>query len=165
MVSTHSRLKAAGVCHIIKTAFKQCFNTQPPEGGWVLGGARHPRAHVSTHSRLKAAGQRAAACGQPIGRFNTQPPEGGWAAGIMPEGMMIVSTHSRLKAAGVLVCAHAARHAVSTHSRLKAAGTDNLQEGLHKWRFNTQPPEGGWVSSFADYLMRNQNTMFQHTAA
>ena len=36
VVSTHSRLKAAGyvltftVCNIV------CFNTQPPEGGWIF---------------------------------------------------------------------------------------------------------------------------------
>ena len=34
-VSTHSRLKAAGkaVSHILSKHY--CFNTQPPEGGWV----------------------------------------------------------------------------------------------------------------------------------
>ena len=58
-VSTHSRLKAAG-----------------------LGGrdAAVAASGVSTHSRLKAAGQDGGN-GTLItffGRFNTQPPEGGW---------------------------------------------------------------------------------------
>ena len=56
-----------------------CFNTQPPEGGWILN--RLPVATtlaVSTHSRLKAAG----------------------AAESCPPVPTCVSTHSRLKAAG-----------------------------------------------------------------
>ena len=34
-VSTHSRLKAAGDCHIEAQAKSGRFNTQPPEGGWL----------------------------------------------------------------------------------------------------------------------------------
>ena len=55
-VSTHSRPKAAGS---LKSPCKQrlfCFNTQPPEGGWM----------VFSHDELM------------IFSFNTQPPEGGW---------------------------------------------------------------------------------------
>ena len=33
-VSTHSRLKAAGPEEIDNRGFYDCFNTQPPEGGW-----------------------------------------------------------------------------------------------------------------------------------
>ena len=77
MVSTHSRLKAAGV---FICALKRAigFNTQPPKGGWGLRVpmAHHP--HVSTHSRLKAAGE-------------SMREE---------EEREMVSTHSRLKAAG-----------------------------------------------------------------
>ena len=55
------------------------FNTQPPEGGWVLLSARSNQALS----------------------FNTQPPEGGWLT--VSDKYSIrrsVSTHSRLKAAG-----------------------------------------------------------------
>ena len=56
-VSTHSRLKAAGK-HRRRPGLQTAgFNTQPPEGGWV-----------GLHNRLAARG-----C------FNTQPPEGGWS--------------------------------------------------------------------------------------
>ena len=55
-VSTHSRLKAAGLKICREWMEGQGFNTQPPEGGWVLP-------------------QRRCACWC---RFNTQPPEGGW---------------------------------------------------------------------------------------
>ena len=34
---------------------------------------------------------------------------------------------------------------VSTHSRLKAAGSNRAGAIHHPPRFNTQPPEGGWV--------------------
>ena len=122
-----------------------CFNTQPPEGGWVLsfllpkirsnsfntqppeGGWTSLLYHlqplkVSTHSRLKAAGRYDfAACRCERG-FNTQPPEGGWMS------------DPKKKAKTTYV---------STHSRLKAAGPD-CPLLLQPVCFNTQPPEGGW---------------------
>ena len=58
-----------------------CFNTQPPEGGWIQQlEVAVKDADVSTHSRPKAAGE----------------PEG-WV-GAFGE----VSTHSRPKAAGLI---------------------------------------------------------------
>ena len=56
-VSTHSRPKAAGLVFIDWFGFRICFNSQPPEGGWMAVPA-------------DAADVR---------RFNSQPPEGGWA--------------------------------------------------------------------------------------
>ena len=55
-VSTHSRPKAAG--GYLKSLYQPepCFNTQPPEGGWLCFDET---------------------IGHGIG-FNTQPPEGGW---------------------------------------------------------------------------------------
>ena len=38
---------------------------------------------------------------------------------------------------------------VSTHSRLKAAGGTEHLCNEKICRFNTQPPEGGWVGRFA----------------
>ena len=55
-VSTHSRLKAAGIAR---------------SGYLNVSG-------VSTHSRLKAAGGNRQYGFEPVGCFNTQPPEGGW---------------------------------------------------------------------------------------
>ena len=56
LVSTHSRLKAAGLLasHSAIRAFS--FNTQPPEGGWNI-------AETAMFAVIS---------------FNTQPPEGGW---------------------------------------------------------------------------------------
>ena len=100
LVSTHSRPKAAGECkhqrHLLATfqhtaarrrlgktlrssgTAMRSFNTQPPEGGWVI-----PRS-------ISCRGQR----------FNTQPPEGGWEAALQIGLREFVSTHSRPKAAG-----------------------------------------------------------------
>ena len=36
---------------------KGSFNTQPPEGGWLLLSQQAPLSIVSTHSRPKAAGE------------------------------------------------------------------------------------------------------------
>ena len=55
-VSTHSRLKAAGLSFLGAKVNEQGFNTQPPEGGWCGGLKLSLFTEVSTHSRLKAAG-------------------------------------------------------------------------------------------------------------
>ena len=100
-VSTHSRPKAAGpfqdglfVAYFkfqhtaarrrLKQEWrdsfiKQCFNTQPPEGGWIAVKRYGRKCKVSTHSRPKAA--------------VNQHFKDGWH--------IVVSTHSRPKAAGL----------------------------------------------------------------
>ena len=79
-VSTHSRLKAAGAGKVVFYFAHQCFNTQPPEGGWIDGIPDLKIPHeVSTHSRLKAAGAQQS----------------------LQATYLTVSTHSRLKAAGL----------------------------------------------------------------
>ena len=100
-VSTHSRPKAAGTSTSTGCLPNECFNTQPPEGGWYgfclssvqydgfntqppEGGWPKPpinskfRISVSTHSRPKAAGGRSHHSHPADNGFNTQPPEGGW---------------------------------------------------------------------------------------
>ena len=79
-VSTHSRPKAAGFSCIICVWRPSCFNTQPPEGGWL---------QTCSQTFLLLSG------------FNTQPPEGGWLpCHLLQERFLNVSTHSRPKAAG-----------------------------------------------------------------
>ena len=140
-----------------------CFNTQPPEGGWV--------------TRFKTCMFGSS--------FNTQPPEGGWASSQNIPTSQVVSTHSRPKAAGFAVLSLLGFHEVSTHSRPKAAGPSFLLRhstisvsthsrpkaaGIigNQWitgeqGFNTQPPEGGWVA-YSRSLSR-RGLWFQHTAA
>ena len=117
------------------------FNTQPPEGGWdVIMVERKGRDAVSTHSRLKAAGL----CHLPKTKLAR------------------VSTHSRLKAAGTMLNNAAFLADVSTHSRLKAAGSLETMPRRSKPCFNTQPPEGGWMTMT---LGQVEQIEFQHTAA
>ena len=121
-VSTHSRPKAAGQIYQhnfevigfqhtaarrrlaeIRRPFlmEECFNTQPPEGGWEGRLLRFQIFKVSTHSRPKAAGCNCYTDqGSKISGFNTQPPEGGWEATGKYYEAVAVSTHSRPKAAG-----------------------------------------------------------------
>ena len=101
-VSTHSRPKAAGRLSGGDVVLSECFNTQPPEGGWAHRRmCRKTEWLVSTHSRPKAAGAT------PYGAYETLP----------------VSTHSRPKAAGIAERLIQFRIEVSTHSRPKAAGS------------------------------------------
>ena len=80
-VSTHSRLKAAGMPLIAGLIPLLGFNTQPPEGGWSNSNKTDAsNSNVSTHSRLKAAG----------------------VVSDLAKKVKKVSTHSRLKAAGRL---------------------------------------------------------------
>ena len=78
-VSTHSRLKAAGYCRLHRCACLRGFNTQPPEGGWSSWSGCSLYSRVSTHSRLKAAGRYKGRWKDYSSCFNTQPPEGGWS--------------------------------------------------------------------------------------
>ena len=78
-MSTHSRLKAAGISERRTSPIDCRFNTQPPEGGWVsTRGLGNTKLNVSTHSRLKAAGDDHYFALTDYAGFNTQPPEGGW---------------------------------------------------------------------------------------
>ena len=144
-VSTHSRPKAAGPCNRARMAVLSCFNTQPPEGGWINFNERYeaqiPFQHTAARRRLAtfcelltairwfqhtAARRRLAqsyASGAKDLGFNTQPPEGGWIAPYR-RGIFNIT--------------------VSTHSRPKAAGISLNCRPLHRFGFNTQPPEGGW---------------------
>ena len=56
-VSTHSRLKAAGLSFFFPKRRIYRFNTQPPKGGWQEKAGWRVECRVSTHSRLKAAGR------------------------------------------------------------------------------------------------------------
>ena len=142
-VSTHSRPKAAGPFPVTFGKESSCFNTQPPEGGWVAGPS------VMT---------------VPLG-FNTQPPEGGWGAQVQAFcHSRAVSTHSRPKAAGSRYPMRSLpkwNQFQHTAARRRLAA-DELVYRSRNNRFNTQPPEGGW-----DYCANNPKTemVFQHTAA
>ena len=91
--------------------FGECFNSQPPEGGWFLG------VIVATVYES----------------FNSQPPEGGWIDVDQTRILSNVSTHSRPKAAGQSATLFNMSVGVSTHSRPKAAGL--YTEARLDWRY------------------------------
>ena len=80
--------------------------------------------------------------------FNTQPPEGGWQNVIdwFQNTLKFQHTAARRRL-GVFPRLAAAVLMVSTHSRPKAAGGPVLSFGRIVESFNTQPPEGGWLTS------------------
>ena len=82
IVSTHSRLKAAGLDAVPDAAAGGGFNTQPPEGGWSWQRLplRLPSCRFNTQPPEGGWGG-AQFCQQLDDGFNTQPPEGGWPAG------------------------------------------------------------------------------------
>ena len=116
------------------------FNTQPPEGGWIVPEGSVVIVDVSTHSRLKAAGRPLLEGLVSGGRFNTQPPEGGWGTGkTFYVGSRSFNTQPP----------EGGWAAIITKPRTMRS-------------FNTQPPEGGWLN------LRASNPsiwQFQHTAA
>ena len=125
-VSTHSRPKAAGRRRSGGSRDAVGFNTQPPEGGWVVC--------VFQLADLIS--------------FNTQPPEGGWGVFAALFVIAIVFQHTAarrrlafpaLETRAIRLFQHTAARRrlanvyvggallayVSTHSRPKAAGTVN----------------------------------------
>ena len=101
----------------------RCFNTQPPEGGWIsfqcLLFVWPLFQHTAARRRLGLNMHYL----PPKLSFNTQPPEGGWVyEELVAEEQELVSTHSRPKAAGKMLGGNSQATQVSTHSRPKAAG-------------------------------------------
>ena len=123
-----------------------CFNTQPPEGGWIRVKRNHvPTRNVSTHSRPKAAGFLTSLQMGLSSCFNTQPPEGGWLTQIARSVVVWKFQHTAARRRLVLLfLAFVLLLAVSTHSRPKAAGWSKSFCHIIYMGFNTQPPEGGW---------------------
>ena len=149
------------------TSFKvfsnYCFNTQPPEGGWPVQPLRAWQGYYG---------------------FNTQPPEGGWLD--LPSfntspWFQHTAARRRLDHIlqgffGVPLFQHtAARRRLANSERLKNSvglfqhtaarrrlATLMVLTDCTNWRFNTQPPEGGWQAA---RQKRQSHWAFQHTAA
>ena len=168
-VSTHSRPKAAGCDGAAGQVAAQVSTHSRPKAAGPARQAAEVFDAVSTHSRPKAAGSHSSSsysqyefqhtaarrrlenmtwCIKKAKCFNTQPPEGGWVhIGGQNNTLLVVSTHSRPKAAGPAACCPTRHRSVSTHSRPKAAGPAGNCGAAHCCRFNTQPPEGGWLAT------------------
>ena len=139
-VSTHSRLKAAGISSVkcLSSLFVSTHSRLKAAGGNIeIMAFTHL---VSTHSRLKAAGNQ----NRSAILFN------------------YVSTHSRLKAAGIgRFRRSAGRRRFNTQPPKGGWGAPR-QCAPCLSRFNTQPPKGGWKKIF---WIANLILKFQHTAA
>ena len=138
-----------------------------------------------------------------LGGFNTQPPEGGCCLGIV-QGNDLAFQHTAARRRLETITLTLRYRGVSTHSRPKAAAknagkTKSPKSFQHTaarrrlyraaaaiskgGRFNTQPPEGGWLQSSGRLLIVDVSThsrpkaaghrlvpsvltyLFQHTAA
>ena len=162
-VSTHSRPKAAGILFVSVYYLYGCFNTQPPEGGWVDEFLIQQHNQVSTHSRPKAAGLSRQRIGQLYNCFNTQPPEGGWDYPELLHSLEIPFQHTAARRRLAYDAYQVLKgDLVSTHSRPKAAGCSVSASSPKMPCFNTQPPEGGW---FIHGKFWKVLPLFQHTAA
>ena len=78
LVSTHSRPKAAGVLRQTKFLLFYSFNTQPPEGGWLLAALDKPTIQSFNTQPPEGGWPDDSSIPFPVSSFNTQPPEGGW---------------------------------------------------------------------------------------
>ena len=169
-VSTHSRPKAAGFPNVVGQKPLLCFNTQPPEGGWLARVFGTEFGRVSTHSRPKAAGQirLPSVCYHPS--FNTQPPEGGWVFTLQIFGFNCWFQHTAARRRLVGMTLNQAYEQMFQHTaarrRLVGMTLNQAYEQMFQHtaarrrlasetshfvmpieRFNTQPPEGGWEAA------------------
>ena len=135
VVSTHSHPKVAGKSSKSSLHPKPSFNTQPPEGGWALLAAnQYFRTHVSTHSHPKVAGQKSPLLQMLIG----------------------VSTHSHPKVAGLPTVPQVGIRTVFQHTATRRwLGRPIADDAPTFHRFNTQPPEGGWLKPYTSPLIHD----------
>ena len=121
-----------------------CFNSQPPEGGWDKHNAEDVDSDmVSTHSRPKAAGWWLLLLAADSICFNSQPPEGGWwviKISVKPWWRF----NSQPPEGGWLI----------------AFGVSIISVG-----FNSQPPEGGWAGNFGAHGISQVSTHSRPKAA
>ena len=96
--------------------------------------------------------------------FNTQPPEGGWCSAGTAGCRLPVSTHSHPKAAATSPSRQCSRmpfqHTATRRRLLRYA----LRPAA-RHRFNTQPPEGGWLTSSPYPLVREFVSTHSHPKA
>ena len=150
-VSTHSRPKAAGARFGTVLSLRRCFNTQPPEGGWMAVCFQFGNEIGFQHTAARRRLDHAYNFNGNHNRFNTQPPEGGWVSEPeVSDRTVEVSTHSRPKAAGDLLGTDNLK-GVFQHTAARRRLAPRLPPKIFISSFNTQPPEGGWLEA-AGYI-------------
>ena len=185
VVSTHSRPKAAGffiqkrIWFVLfqHTAARRrlatatpclytdttCFNTQPPEGGWVSE-ANRPRTSsaVSTHSRPKAAGVVRLL---PLTSANAFQHTAARRRLVLPSFQakrrkQFQHTAARRRLGPV--CRQYRQLQRFQHTAARRRLACRLTDSISQGSFNTQPPEGGWRINSCTSAFGHK---FQHTAA
>ena len=117
---------------------RHCFNSQPPEGGWIRAGGISAEQFVSTHSRPKAAGRRTL-------KRHTQ-----WMFQLTAARRRLESQRFQPRVGYLVFQLTAARRRLAglcTHA--------SVHNG-----FNSQPPEGGWAGYFFE---RNEAIVSTHS--
>ena len=121
------------------------FNTQPPEGGWFRLNSE-PYLLYSFNTQPPEGGWRQMPTGAPpICCFNTQPPEGGWLRPVSPIWQLLRFQHTAdRRRLGVFGCENTEEIMFQHTADRRRLGQQHGTGGAHP-RFNTQPPEGGWI--------------------
>ena len=96
-------------------------------------------------------------------RFNTQPPEGGWERlGIVAKDALQFQHTAARRRLG-LACSNGFTYAKFQHTAARRRLAFKIRQmAARRIGFNTQPPEGGWVSHIIRAAISER---FQHTAA
>ena len=118
-----------------------CFNTQPPEDGWIsLAFIISFPFVVSTHSRPKTAGSAGARkyAGAPLFQHTA-------ARRRLDEHLRAYTAQKEFQ------------HTAARRRLAVSVSAYRIWQG-----FNTQPPEDGWVCNFS---VATSESWFQHTAA
>ena len=152
VVSTHSRPKAAGLSRAVADATGWFQHTAARRRLDHNSGNGCGHNDVSTHSRPKAAGAHArhAACG--LGVSTHSRPKAAGACLRPPRRQNLFQHTAARRRLGPRPLGRLLADAVSTHSRPKAAGDPSAIIVGGYQSFNTQPPEGGWITK--DYSYR-----------
>ena len=122
------------------------FNTQPPEGGCIIGFNLFPYLlqfqHTAARRRLHIVDTRL-----PIKpRFNTQPPEGACYRRLIHLKQILLFQHTAARRRLLLVANQQARVTAGFNTQPPEGGCDALAcLKLSLCRFNTEPPEGGYM--------------------
>ena len=111
-----------------------CFNTQPPEGGWVFSWNEKLIWSMFQHAAARRRLDKKTRCL------------------LVWRGFQHAAARRRL---GCQSLEHIPKAAVSTRSRPKAAGGQNCRIRCRWYSFNTQPPEGGWMTFSNKFISSN----------
>ena len=148
IVSTRSRPKAAGQVSLQGLQIINGFNTQPPEGGWGTADTVRPKLSGFQHAAARRRLARLHTDKQENKSFQHAAARRRLEPALRKRGAVgNVSTRSRPKAAGSKI-GTARRRGQFQHAAARRRLGVKKQSKTHNCGFNTQPPEGGWLSGF-----------------